>query len=63
MATEHRKLYRITYRLDEHETATWHTRAFDRDHAIERFCEADDGWDYSDIVTVECIPTPSKVRS
>ena len=48
-----RKRYAIKYKLDEHEHATWYTRAYDRDHAIERFCDhEDDGFEYGDIISV-----------
>lgn len=49
----HGTLYRytVTYLLDDGVTSKWSTWAYDRDHAIAKFCNGD-GWDYSDIVSV-----------
>lgn len=57
MATaDDRKRYRVTYYLDRYtgETATWHCRAYDRDHVLEKFCDQD-GWDETDILSIAVI--------
>ena len=63
MATnDSKRRYCVTYRLDTYETATWYTRAYDREHARERFCEGADGFEDCDIVSIKAAEGPQTGR-